>query len=388
MEHLRVVDALSMSDDDIFYIPHVYLSIAIYFFATALATLGHVQMKLHSNSVAAREAKILLESMIENSTADIKPSSVNEPEWWKKRYIIIAIFLYVTAGLIDLSVNRAIPFYIRACFAALDIPIYAIFAYLILNEVMDVKQAAGVLVTVLGCGAAVYFSAHSVRNRTREMILADIFSFRMGVLIAVTVPVFIGCFWFVRHTISKGQLVEHDTVKDRLLLLFCAVFSASYTATWASLLVRLTSELAYQGIDDPATIITAIVLVLMCIAQMGTIADMMTLFKSIISMPPYLLINATGIVIYSAIIFLEHPQYPLLFGLSMIVAFLGVVLIVHKAPEIIEDSERELAYEESHVLLLSGTVTPGGLRTPATTGVVPRAVPDAASSSERERLIK
>jgi len=52
------------------------------------------------------------------------------------------VLLYVFGGVIDLSVNRMIPFYIRACFAALDIPIYAIFALVILDEVMDVKQTA------------------------------------------------------------------------------------------------------------------------------------------------------------------------------------------------------------------------------------------------------
>ena len=147
--------------------------------------------------------------------------------------------------------------------------------------------------------------------------------------------------------------MAHDTVKDRLLLLICAVFAASYTATWASLLVRMTSELAFHGITDIATILTGLVLLLMCIAQMGTIADMMTLFKSIISMPPYLLINATGIVIFSAIIFLEQPSYPVLFGLSMVVAFFGIVLIIHKAPEIIEDTDKEAAYEETHLLIPS-----------------------------------
>ena len=332
-------------DDDIVHIPHVYLSIGIFFLATALSTLGHVQMKLHANETAAREKELRLRRNVDDGKS--------KNSLWDNRYIWMAVLLYVIGGVIDLSVNRMIPFYIRACFAALDIPIYAIFALVILDEVMDVKQTAGVLVTVLGCGAAVYFSAHAVKERTRADVIGDIFSFRMGVLIASTLPIFVACVVYVRRTIDQGVLMAHDTVKDRLLLLMCAVFSASYTATWASLLVRMTSELAYHGLADVATILTAIVLLLMCIAQMGTIADMMTLFKSIISMPPYLLINATGIVIFSAIIFLEQPSYPVLFGLSMVVAFFGIVLIIHKAPEIIEDTEKEAAYEETHLLLSS-----------------------------------
>jgi hypothetical protein len=331
-------------EDDIIRIPHVYWSIAIYFLATALATLGHVQMKLHANETAEKEKETRMRGS--GAPMETKPSLI-----WQYRYIGLALLLYVVGGVIDLSVNRLIPFYIRACFAALDIPIYAIFALVILDEVMDVKQAAGVLVTVLGCGAAVYFSAHSVKDRSRVDVLDDIFSYRMGVLIASTLPIFVATFVYVRRTVEHGVLVAHDTIKDRLLLLICAVFAASYTATWASLLVRMTSELAYHGLADVATILTALVLVLMCIAQMATIADMMTLFKSIISMPPYLLVNATGIVIFSAIIFLEKPTYPVLFGMSMVVAFLGIVLIIHKAPEIIEDTDREAAYEEAHVLI-------------------------------------
>ena len=341
------MDPTDEPQDDIVHIPHVYLSIGIYFLATALATLGHVQMKLHANEIAAREMEQRL-ARRDGVERPLKSSLL-----WDNRYIGMAVLLYVVGGLIDLSVNRLIPFYIRACFAALDIPIYAIFALIILDEVMDVKQAAGVLVTVLGCGAAVYFSAHAVKHRTRADVLDDVFSYRMGVLIASTFPIFVGCFMYVRRTIEQGVLVAHDTVKDRLLLLICAVFSASYTATWASLLVRMTSELAYHSLTDIATILTGLVLILMCIAQMGTIADMMTLFKSIISMPPYLLVNATGIVIFSAIIFLEQPSYPVLFGLSMIVAFFGIVLIVHKAPEIMEDTEKEAAYEETHLLIPS-----------------------------------
>ena len=336
-------------NDDLVHIPHVYLSIGIYFLATALATLGHVQMKLHANETAQREKEKQLFS--DPTTSSVNTTKISPSIWWDNRYIGMAILLYLVAGLIDLSVNRQIPFYIRACFAALDIPIYALFALVILDEVMDVKQAAGVLVTVLGCGAAVYFSAHAVKNRTRDDVLDDVFSYRMGVLIASTFPIFVGCFVYVRRTVEQGVLVVHDTVRDRLLLLICAVFSASYTATWASLLVRMTSELAYYNITDTATIMTGLVLILMCVAQMGTIADMMTLFKSIISMPPYLLLNATGIVIFSAIIFLEKPSYPVLFGLSMVVAFIGIVLIIHKAPEIIEDTEREAAYEETHLLI-------------------------------------
>ena len=305
------------------YIPVVYVAICVYFFATALATLGHVGMKLHTNE-AGKKSK----------------------HFWKYRFLLCALLAYVSGGVIDLSVNRFIPFYVRACFAALDIPIYAVLARFLLGEVMDSLQLLGVVVAVAGCSSAVLAGAQPVHRRTEAEVLGEIFSERVALLLATTLPVFALSVWTVKRAVGSSELHLHTATNlGRLSLLSAAVFSSSYTAVWASLLVRCVSELAQFGLFDPSTIATATLLVLTCIAQVATLADMMSLFESIVSIPPYLILNAAGLAIYSAIIFKETPNHPYVFFCALAVAFAGICLIVHKPPAIIQvnfDDEKRI----------------------------------------------
>ena len=286
-------------------ISHLYVAIAVYFFATSVATSGHVCMKLHAD-----HSKVSKERM----------------------YMYAAIALYVIAGAIDLSVNRFIPFYIRAIFAALDIPLYVLMARVALRETLDSKQTLGVLLSLIGCACAVALSAHQVPVRTKQELLNDLLSYRVGVLIAITVPLFVLCVHFVRDAVHMG-LGE----TNRLFLLSCAVFASSFTATWASLLVRIVSELLHFAIVDTATLSAGVVLVIMSLAQIATMADMHALFKSVVSMPFYLILNASGIVLLSSVIFNEVPERVIMFALSMALGFLGIGLIVHRASEEVEE---------------------------------------------------
>lgn len=314
----------------IFDLPLVYVGIAAFFVATTIATLGHVTMKMHADHLKL--------------ATDEKAGGL----WKRYKYVCVSVALYVAGGAIDLSVNRLIPFYIRACFAALDIPIYVLFARAILHEVMDAKQTMGVMISVIGCSVAVALSAHPVASKTKADLIDSIFSYKVGVLTAISVPLFFAAVYAVRTAVKSNQEV-HDS--KRLWLLSCGVFASSYTATWASLLVRTVSELAHYAIFDPVTLLMALGLVLMSVAQLATMADMHALFKSVVSMPFYLICNAAGIVLLSSIVFNEVPAHVYLFGLSMVASFVGIGLIVHKAPEEIEDDPIEDMMDEERQLL-------------------------------------
>ena len=321
-------------------IPIVFVAIAVYFFATTLATSGHLAMKMHADHL-----KHLNET---NYHQKKPPSSVSQ--FNKYRFVCASVVLYVLAGCIDLSVNRLIPFYIRSCFAALDIPLYVIMARVALSETLDGKQTVGVLVALIGCACAVALGAHPVEPRTRSEIVKDVFSYRVGVLVAVTIPVFAIAVYFVRDTVRHAS--QEFMESNRLFILTCAVFASSYTATWASLLVRVVSEFVHFSILDATTICTAIALVLLSVAQLATMADMHALFKSVVSMPFYLILNAAGIVVLSAIIFNEIPNHVHLFGLSMVLGFVGIALIVHKAPEELEEGSLEDHLDEENQALI------------------------------------
>jgi hypothetical protein len=304
----------------------VFVAISVYFFATTLATSGHLAMKMHADHLkrTAKEEKTESKRIV---------SQFN-----KYRFVYASVVLYVLAGFIDLSVNRLIPFYIRSCFAALDIPLYVILARIALNETLDGKQTIGVLLALIGCACAVALGAHPVDSRSREDLLKDVFSYRVGVLVSVSIPPFVLCVYFVREAVQRGSEMIGS---NRLFILSCAVFSSSYTATWASLLVRIVSELVHHSILDVNTICTGIVLVIVSIGQLTTMADMHALFKSVVSMPFYLILNAAGIVVLSSIIFNEIPNHVHLFALCMMLGFLGIALIIHKAPEELEQDPIE-----------------------------------------------
>lgn len=318
-------------------IPVVYVAIAILFVATTIATLGHVTMKIHTN----HQHKI--------AQGIISPKHL-----WidKSKYVTLAVVLYVVGGVIDLSVNRLVPFYIRACFAALDIPIYVILARVILREILDRKQQVGVLTSVVGCACAVIAGAHTVVPRGQKDVLEDILSYRVGMLLAVTVPIFLGSVYVVRDTLEKqGPPVPHETAHGRMFLLICAVFASSYTATWASLLVRVVSELAHVGILQVSTLAMTTVLILAALTQLATMSDMLAMFKSVVSMPFYLICNSAGIVILSGVVFNEVPSHPLLFGLAMAFGFVGIAFIVHKTPEeMADDPDEEIGDEKENLV--------------------------------------
>ena len=315
--------------------PAVYLGIAAFFLATTISTMGHVMMKMHTNT--------------RDDVDEVKSTRV----WGiRQRFVIVAVIMYVAGGVLDLSVNRLIPFYIRACFAALDIPIYVVLARLMLGETMDMKQVLGVVIAVIGCSSAVAMGAHPVDAHAHSKVLHDVFSYRVGILIAVTAPLFLACLYVVRDAVKQGPLIAHDTAHGRLLLLSCAVFTSSYTATWASLLVRTVSELAHNGLWHVSTLGMGCALVLMSLAQLATMADMLAMFKSVVSMPFYLICNSAGIVVLSSVVFNEVPWHPLGFGLSMVVGFIGIAFIVHKTPsELDEDVSIEILDEEKQTLV-------------------------------------
>ena len=90
----------------------------------------------------------------------------------------------------------------------------------------------------------------------------------------------------------------------------------------------------------------------MSLAQLATMADMLAMFKSVVSMPFYLICNSAGIVVLSSVVFNEVPWHPLGFGLSMVVGFIGIAFIVHKTPsELDEDVSIEILDEEKQTLV-------------------------------------
>jgi hypothetical protein len=113
------------------------------------------------------------------------------------------------------------------------------------------------------------------------------------------------------------------------------------------------SELIHFSIVDAATLSAGVILVLMSIAQVATMGDMHALFKSVVSMPFYLILNAAGIVLLSSIIFNEVPDNTHLFAVSMLFGFLGIALIVHRAPDEMTDNpiEDSSDLEENQALI-------------------------------------
>jgi len=285
----------------------VFAAIAVYFAATTIATLGHVMMKKHADAFST----------------NLKSTAF----FLRYKYMLAALALFVGGGIIDVAINRMIPFFIRACFAALDIPIFVILARFILREVMDYQQILGVVIAVVGCSFAVGFGTHEVVPRSKQDLLQCLLSNRVAILLAVTLPMYLGSSFAVNDAVSRKL---EFTGSKRFIYLTCAVFASAFSATWASLMVRAVSELAHHDLFDLYTVSASLILVLTCILQLGNMSDMHALFNSIVSMPFYLITNSLGLILLSGAIFDEKPAYPVVFTLSMILGFLGIALIVQR----------------------------------------------------------
>lgn len=77
-----------------------------------------------------------------------------------RRFVIIAVSLYVMGGLADIVCLALVPLSLRACASVLTIPLNALFAKVNLGEVMSTTQIVGASITVFSCIVAMLFAAN------------------------------------------------------------------------------------------------------------------------------------------------------------------------------------------------------------------------------------
>jgi hypothetical protein len=301
----------------------IIIGCCVFLVSTTVASLANIQLKL-----------------------DSKISEVECSCRWivRRRHMLLAIFLYVSAGVADLTVSGVVPMSIRACFSALNIPINALLARLILNEILSPIQIIGLSIAVVGCCAAMFFSSQG-SNDSNTALLDDLFSIRLLVLSLSTLPVYLLCLWRVRRSISAHD--ETEPSRARLLTLLCATFETSYTATWASLFSKSTSEFVYSvGFLSGWTWASAALMLLTCYGQMHMMRSMMSLFESVICIPPYQIMNTTWLAVFSFIVFREVPRSVPGFILSLLLSFVGIWLIAAPPQVKVKNHEKEILIKE------------------------------------------
>lgn len=76
-----------------------------------------------------------------------------------RRFVLMAVALYVIGGMADMVSLGLVPLSLRACASCLTIPFNALFARMTLGEQMTQMQVVGSIVTVFSCMVAMLFAS-------------------------------------------------------------------------------------------------------------------------------------------------------------------------------------------------------------------------------------
>lgn len=256
-----------------------------------------------------------------------------------RRYVLIALTLYIVGGMADVVSLALVPLSLRACASCLTIPFNAVFAKLTLNESMTFRQSVGAMVTVFSCVVAMLFAAKQepdpstdwLESETRKNVIDQLFSHNVGVFAGLTVPLDIVCLFIVWKTLpavgSHISLPMYKSAVHRLIVLGSATFATSYQTAWSNLLIKCIAVMAQETLSDVWLWILVGLLLLSALAQMMLMSSIMRLFEAVVVVPPYQIAITVWLIVFSYVVFNEQVQNLTGFTLALVFSFFGIVLV-------------------------------------------------------------
>lgn len=270
-----------------------------------------------------------------------------------RKYVVLAVSLYVVGGIADLVSLGIVPLSLRACASVLTIPFNAVFAKVSLNESMSPVQIIGSVVTVMSCLVAMIFAAKQENPSSfiddldvKTPVIDLILSKPVGLLTAVTLPLDLACLYLVyRHLPKAGTHAGLPTFRGsfhRIVVLMSATYAASYQTAWTNLIIKCIAMIAQESFMNPTLWVLVTILPLSAIAQMVLMSSIMRLFETVVAIPPYQIAITVWLVVFSAVAFEERVENLTGFVFSLLISFFGIFLVAIPSRRIRERTDFHL----------------------------------------------
>ena len=269
-----------------------------------------------------------------------------------RKFVIVAVSLYVVGGIADLVSLGIVPLSLRACASVLTIPFNAVFAKVSLNESMTRTQIIGSALTVFSCLIAMIFAAKQADSTnvgsTQTPVIDHILSKSVGLLTAFTLPLDVACLYLVNKNLPKaGSNVGLPMYKNsfqRSLVLFSSTYAASYQTAWTNLFIKGVAMIAQESFLYPSLWVLVALLGASALAQMVLMSSMMRLFDAVVAIPPYQIAITVWLVVFSAVAFEERVSNLAGFVCALLVSFFGIFLVAFP-------SRRARERDDFHILV-------------------------------------
>lgn len=251
-----------------------------------------------------------------------------------RKYVAMAVCLYVIGGLADLVALGLVPLSLRACSSVLTIPFNAVFAKAKLGEDMSLMQMLGAGITVFGCLVAMLFAANQTIPIDTGVV--DLLFTRKVALFAVwTLPVSLLGMLVMHRALPKRGAVEFSSRFRKLGVLAAATWTTSYQCAWTNLFIKAIAMLVQEKEWKMGYLVLLAALTgASAVMQMILMSSMMQLFESVVVIPPYQILITTWIVVFSSVIFGDHPSNIAGFTASLLFSFFGIILVAFSAPPV------------------------------------------------------
>lgn len=266
-----------------------------------------------------------------------------------RKYVVLAVSLYVVGGMADLVSLGIVPLSLRACASVLTIPFNAVFAKFSLNESMSPVQIIGSVVTVMSCLVAMIFAAKQQNPDDLDIktpVIDFILSKPVVLLTAATLPLDLACLCLVyRHLPKVGTHAGLPTFRGpfhRIVVLMSATYAASYQTAWTNLIIKCIAMIAQESFMNPTLWVLVTILPLSAIVQMVLMSSIMRLFETVVAIPPYQIAITVWLVVFSAVAFEERVENLTGFVFSLLISFSGIFLIAIPSRRIRERTDFHL----------------------------------------------
>jgi drug/metabolite transporter (DMT)-like permease len=274
-----------------------------------------------------------------------------------RRYVLIALTLYIVGGMADVVSLGLVPLSLRASASCLTIPFNAVFAKITLHESMTFRQSLGAAVTVFASIVAMLFAARQDDNPLgwfnsgHSRVIDQLFSHRVGMFTMITVPLDIVCLFVVWKTLpAAGSHITVPTYRaalHRLIVLASATFATSYQTAWSNLLIKCIAVMAQDTLLDLWLWGLIIALISSALAQMTLMSSIMRLFEAVVVIPPYQIAITVWLVAFSYVVFSEQVHNLTGFVLALLLAFFGILMVAlpQRQPSLNQTVEEPLVVE-------------------------------------------
>ena len=277
----------------------------------------------------------------------------NPPFIMSRRYVMMAVSLYIIGGLADIVSLGLVPLSLRACASCLTIPFNAVFAKITLNESMTQSQMLGSAITVFGCVVAMLFASHqepvdpsAVDYGSNESdVISRLLSRRVADFTMITLPVNFLCLYIVWRNLPKaGTHVAIPTYRSalhRLTVLASATLATSYQTAWTNLLIKCIAVIAQETFTSLVLWLFVGLMILSGLCQMMLMSSIMRLFEAVVIVPPYQIAITVWLIVFSAVVFNEHVANLAGFVLALLFSFIGILLVAlpQRRPQVAGDRE-------------------------------------------------